>query len=194
MIHHLNGRLIEKSPTHAVIECGGVGYLVHISLYTFSKLPDSEACRVFTHLAIREDAHTLYGFIDETERSLFRKLISVSGVGASTGRMILSSMSPGEVSEAIVNGDVKLIQSIKGIGAKTAQRIIVDLQDKISKGDESFEKVDVAGNTAKQEALSALSSLGFDKTKAQKTLEKVIKTDGSALSVEDLIKRALKLM
>jgi holliday junction DNA helicase RuvA len=194
MIHHLNGRLIEKSPTHAVIECGGVGYLVHISLYTFSKLPDAEACKVFTHLAIREDAHTLYGFIDENERALFRKLISVSGVGASTGRMILSSMSPGEVSEAILNGDVKLIQSIKGIGAKTAQRIIVDLQDKISKGEDSFEKVDVAGNTSKQEALSALSSLGFDKTKAQKTLEKVIKTDGTNQSVEELIKRALKLM
>jgi holliday junction DNA helicase RuvA len=180
--------LIEKSPTHAVIECGGVGYLVHISLYTFSKLPDAEACKVFTHLAIREDAHTLYGFIDENERALFRKLISVSGVGASTGRMILSSMSPGEVSEAILNGD------IKGIGAKTAQRIIVDLQDKISKGEDSFEKVDVAGNTSKQEALSALSSLGFDKTKAQKTLEKVIKTDGTNQSVEELIKRALKLM
>lgn len=194
MIHHLNGRLIEKSPTHAVIECGGVGYFVNISLHTFSALGDEENVRLLTHLVVREDAHTLYGFHQEDERTVFLKLISVSGVGASTGRMIISSMSPDEVKTAILGGDVKAIQSVKGIGAKTAQRIIVDLQDKIGEVSGGTEIIPLGGNTAKLEALSALSSLGFDKTKANKTLETILKQHGSDQSVEALIKMALKLM
>ncbi len=194
MIHHLNGRLIEKSPTHAVIECGGVGYFVNISLHTFSALGEDENVRLLTHLVVREDAHTLFGFHQEDERTVFLKLISVSGVGASTGRMIMSSMSPDEVKTAILGGDVKAIQSVKGIGAKTAQRIIVDLQDKIGEVAGGTEIIPLGGNTAKLEALSALSSLGFDKTKANKTLETILKQHGSDQSVEALIKMALKLM
>jgi Holliday junction DNA helicase RuvA len=194
MIHHLNGRLIEKSPTHAVIECGGVGYFVNISLHTFSALGEEENVRLLTHLVVREDAQTLYGFHQEEERTVFLKLISVSGVGASTGRMIISSMSPDEVKTAILGGDVKAIQSVKGIGAKTAQRIIVDLQDKIGEVSGGTEIIPLGGNTAKLEALSALSSLGFDKTKANKTLETILKQHGSDQSVEALIKMALKLM
>ena len=133
MIHHLSGRLIEKSPTHAIVECGGVGYFLHISLHTFSQIPDRENCTLFAHQVIRDDAHMLFGFYDKEEREVFLQLISVSGVGATTGRMILSSLSPTEVQHAIMDGDVGLIQKIKGIGAKTAQRIIVDLQDKIGK-------------------------------------------------------------
>lgn len=194
MIHHLNGRLIEKSPTHAVIECAGVGYFVNISLHTYSALGDDENVRLLTHLVVREDAHTLYGFHQEDERAVFLKLISVSGVGASTGRMIISSMSPDEVKTAILSGDVKAIQNVKGIGAKTAQRIIVDLQDKIGEVSGGGEIISLGGNTAKLEALSALSSLGFDNTKANKTLESILKQHGTDLSVEALIKMALKLM
>lgn len=194
MIHHLNGRLIEKSPTHAVIECAGVGYFVNISLHTYSALGDKENVRLLTHLVVREDAHTLYGFHQDDERSVFLKLISVSGVGASTGRMIISSMSPDEVKTAILSGDVKAIQNVKGIGAKTAQRIIVDLQDKIGEVNSGGEIISLGGNTAKLEALSALSSLGFDNTKANKTLESILKQHGTDLPVETLIKMALKLM
>ncbi|MCB0760283.1 MAG: Holliday junction branch migration protein RuvA [Flavobacteriales bacterium] len=193
MIHHLRGRLIEKSPTHAVIECGGVGYFVHISLHTFSRLPDDESCMIYTHQVIREDAHQLFGFADDDERKVFIQLTSVSGVGAATGRMILSSLSPDEVRHAILAQDVSTIQAVKGIGAKTAQRIIVDLHDKIQKGDEvSFEKITVGGNSTKSEALSALSSLGFDKAKADKTLDKILMQEGEGIALEELIKRALK--
>lgn len=193
MINHLQGRLVEKSPTHAVIDCNGVGYLLHISLHTFGRLGDDESCKLFTHMVIREDAHNLFGFADEDERDVFRKLISVSGVGATTGRMILSSLSPMEVKEAIFNQEVALIQAVKGIGAKTAQRIIVDLQDKIFKGDAAdFEKVKIGGNTLKTEALSALSSLGFDKKKADKTLDKLLTQEGDNIELEQLIKLALK--
>ncbi len=193
MIHHLRGKMIEKSPTHAVIECGGVGYYVHISLHTFSKLPDDELCMLFTHQVIREDAHMLFGFATEEEKSIFIKLISVSGVGATTGRMIMSSLSPDEVKQAIYSQDVATIQGIKGIGAKTAQRIIVDLHDKVLKDDaSSFEKIAVGGNRNKSEALSALSSLGFDKVKSEKTLEKILMQEGNDIALEELIKRALK--
>ena len=193
MINHLQGRLVEKSPTHAVIDCGGVGYLLHISLHTFGRLGSEENCRLYTHMVIREDAHNLFGFADEDERDVFRKLISVSGVGATTGRMILSSLSPMEVKEAIFNQEVGLIQAVKGIGAKTAQRIIVDLQDKMFKGDSAgLEKVKMGGNTLKPEALSALSSLGFDKKKAEKTLDKLLTQEGDNIGLEQLIKLALK--
>ncbi len=193
MINHLSGKLIEKSPTHAIVECNGVGYKLHISVHTFSSLPDKENCKIFTHLAIREDAHTLYGFYSEEERTVFRKLISVSGVGANTGRMIMSSLSPDEVKHAILNGDSATIKRVKGIGAKTAQRIIIDLQDKIGKIDSGdFEKIQVASNTVKTEALSALFTLGFDKTKANKTLDKILMQEGNNIAVEELIKLALK--
>ena len=193
MINHLHGRLVEKSPTHAIIDCGGVGYLLHISLHTFSQLGSEENCRLYTHMVIREDSHNLFGFADEDERDVFRKLISVSGVGATTGRMILSSLSPMEVKEAIFNQEVGLIQAVKGIGAKTAQRIIVDLQDKMFKGDSvDLEKVKMGGNTLKLEALSALSSLGFDKKKAEKTLDKLLTQESDNIGLEQLIKLALK--
>ena len=194
MIHHLRGRLVEKSPTHAVIECSGVGYFLNISLQTFSALPDDENVLIHTHLVVREDAQILFGFHDVEERSTFLKLISVSGVGASTGRMILSSLTPEELKMAILSNDVNLIKSIKGIGAKTAQRIIVDLQDKIGDLDPGAEKIQTSGNTVKTEALTALSSLGFDNTKTNKTLEAIMKKQDQPLSVEELIKEALKMM
>ncbi|NQX91439.1 MAG: Holliday junction branch migration protein RuvA [Flavobacteriales bacterium] len=193
MIHHLNGRLVEKSPTHAVIECGGVGYYVHISLNTFSKLGDDENVRLHTHMVVREDAQMLFGFMEPSERTIFLKLISVSGVGASTGRMILSSLSPAEIQAAIQGGDVNTIKSVKGIGAKTAQRIIVDLQDKIGDLAVEGEKITSVGNTIKIEALTALSSLGFDNSKTNKTLEAIL-SKTPTISVEDLIKEALKMM
>lgn len=192
MIEYLNGKLVEKSLTHAVIECAGVGYFLHISIYTSTKIGDTENCKLFVHELIREDTHELYGFIDQDERTVFRKLISVSGVGAGTGRMILSSMSPHEIRTAIFQENVNLIKGIKGIGAKTAQRIIVDLRDKISIESAEGEKILAGGNTTKQDALTALSSLGFDKFKAEKALDKIISTEGDAISVESLLKHALK--
>lgn len=191
MIHHINGRLIEKSPTHCIIECNGVGYFLHVSLYTASRVQD-ENCKLLVHEVIREDAHELFGFIDAGEREAFRKLLSVSGVGASTARMILSSLEPNELVGVILSKDVDTFKNIKGIGAKTAQRIIVDLHDKFSGDDSIAEKVVSGGNSVKIEALSALSSLGFDKTKASKTLDIILKTEGTAISVEELIKKALK--
>lgn len=193
MINHLKGRLVEKSPTHAVIECAGVGYFLNISLYTFSNLPESENCKLFTHLVVREDAHTLYGFIDEKERLVYRKLISVSGIGSSTGRMILSTFSPDEVVDFIQNGNVSAIKSVKGIGAKTAQRLIIDLQDKIGRSDAStLEKVTFGNNTFKNDALTALASLGIDKNKADKIIDKILKSEGQDIELEQLIKLALK--
>jgi Holliday junction DNA helicase RuvA len=192
MINHIEGRLVEKTPTYAVIDCGGVGYLLNISLNTFSKIGSSEKCRLYAHLAIREDAHTLYGFADNEERNLFRHLISVSGVGASTARMILSSLSPPEVHQAILGGNVSALKSIKGIGEKSAQRIIVDLKGKLGKEEMPMEFFTASSNTAKEEALSALVMLGFARNVADKALEKAIKTEGSDASVEQLIKQALK--
>ncbi|MDP4952494.1 MAG: Holliday junction branch migration protein RuvA [Flavobacteriales bacterium] len=192
MIFHLRVRSTDRSLSHVVIECGGVGYVVHVSLNTTSRLSSDEAGMILIHEVIREDAHELYGFADEGERQMFRKLISVSGVGANTARMILSSLSASELVAAILSGDVSALQNVKGIGAKTAQRIIVDLHDKFSGDSDITEKIYVGGNTAIGEALSALSSLGFDKTKAQKTLDSIVKTEGTDISVEDLIKKALK--
>lgn len=192
MINHIEGKLVEKTPTYAVIDCGGVGYLLNISLNTFSKIGSSEKCKLFAHLAIREDAHTLYGFADIEERNLFRHLISVSGVGASTARMILSSLSPNEVTGAIMTGNVGALKSIKGIGEKSAQRIIVDLKGKLGKEDMPAEFFVTSNNTARDEALSALVMLGFAKNVAERALDKVIKIEGSGASVEHMIKQALK--
>tara|TARA_B100000929_G_scaffold285197_1_gene268466 strand:+ start:367 stop:948 length:582 start_codon:yes stop_codon:yes gene_type:complete len=191
MIHHLKGQLIEKTPTYVVIDCNGIGYYVNISLHTFSLISDSEAINLYTHLQVKEDAHTLYGFAEKSEREIFRLLISVSGIGTSTARTMLSSLQPGEVTEAIAKGDVPTIQGIKGIGAKTAQRVILDLKDKVLKvlgDDELFVS---QNNTNKEEALSALEILGYNRRQAGKVVEKILKDDPES-TVESIIKLALK--
>ncbi|KAF2520005.1 Holliday junction branch migration protein RuvA [Flavobacterium salilacus subsp. salilacus] len=191
MIAHLQGRLVEKLPTEVIIECNGVGYQVNISLHTFSMLPDSENIKLFTFLQVKEDAHTLFGFVEKAERELFKLLLSVSGVGASTARTMLSSLDPKQIINAIGSGDVVTIQSIKGIGTKTAQRVILDLKDKVLKLYD-LEEVSVAGyNTNKDEALSALEVLGFNKKLAEKAVERIVKETPDA-NVETIIKQALK--
>jgi Holliday junction DNA helicase RuvA len=191
MITQIRGRLVEKNPTEVVIDCNGVGYLLHISLNTFSSLPNDEAVVLYTHLSIREDAHTLFGFISKTEREIFKFLISVSGVGPSIARTMLSSMTSEEIQQAIATENVALIQSVKGIGAKTAQRVIVDLKDKILKTFNIDEVSSITSNTNKDEALSALEVLGFNKKQSDKVVSKVLKENPEA-SVENLIKLALK--
>ena len=191
MIAHLEGRMVEKTPTEVVIDCHGVGYHVNISLHTFSLLPDSENIKLFTFLQIKEDAHTLFGFVEKAERELFKLLLSVSGVGASTARTMLSSLEPREIIQSIGLGNVVTIQSIKGIGSKTAQRIILDLKDKVLKLYD-LDEVSVSGyNTNRDEALSALEVLGFNKKLAEKAIEKIVK-ENPAASVEAIIKQALK--
>lgn len=191
MITHLKGRLVEKTPTHVVIECNGVGYQVHISLHTFSLIPESESVKLFTYLLIREDSHTLYGFYEPSEREIFKMLLSVSGVGASTARTMLSSLSPAQVQDAIALNNVAVIQSVKGIGAKTAQRVILDLKDKILKVYAMDDVSAVSSNTNKEEALSALETLGFSRKQTEKVCQKIIHQDPDA-SVESIIKLALK--
>ena len=191
MIAQIKGKLVDKTPTYVVIDCGGVGYEVKISLNTFSQLGESEICLLFTHFVVREDAQLLYGFKETSERELFRLLISVSGVGSSTAMMILSSLSPSETKEAILNSDVNTLKSVKGIGAKSAERIIIDLRDKIAKVDSGSTISLPSNNTVKDEALSALVMLGFVKKTAEKTLDKIVK-EKDDFTVEELIKRALK--
>lgn len=191
MITHIRGKLIEKNPTNAIIEANGVGYWLNISLNTYSQIPDQESIFLYTHLAVKEDSHTLYGFISKIEREIFRLLISVSGVGPSIARTMLSSMTTDEIQRAIASGNVGVIQSVKGIGAKTAQRVLVDLRDKIS-NTFAIDEVSVnESNTNKNEALSALEVLGFNKKQSEKVLDKVLIEDSLA-SVEVLIKKALK--
>ncbi len=161
MIAHIRGKLVEKNPDHVVIECNGLGYHIHISLQTFSNIPDQENLKLYTHLVIREDAHILYGFYNKTEREIFKMLISVSGVGPSIAITMLSSMDTVKFSRLLASEDVDKIQSVKGIGLKTAQRVIVDLKDKILKSYEISEDLPVSNNTIKIEALSALEVLGF---------------------------------
>jgi holliday junction DNA helicase RuvA len=191
MITHLKGKLIEKYPNHAVIECNGLGYILTISLHTFSSIPDQENIKLFTHLTIREDAHILYGFTDKIEREIFKLLISVSGVGPSTAITMLSSMNSKEIQQAIGSEDVEKIRSVKGIGIKTAQRVIVDLKDKILKTYEISEDLSVSNNTIKNEALSALEILGFSRKKIDKAIQ-VILQDSPDIKLEELIKKALK--
>jgi len=191
MITHLKGRLVEKTPTHVVIECNGVGYEVNISLHTFSLIPESESVKLFTYLLVKEDSHTLYGFYEPSEREIFKLLISVSGVGASTARTMLSSLSPAQVQDAIATNNVAVIQSVKGIGAKTAQRVILDLKDKILKVYAMDDVSAVSSNTNKEEALSALETLGFSRKQTEKVCQKIILDDPNA-SVESIIKLALK--
>lgn len=194
MITHLQGQLVEKTPTYVVIDCNGVGYMIHISLNTYSKISEEKQLRLYTYLQIKEDAHTLFGFYEKTEREVFSLLLSVSGVGASTARIMLSSLSPSQLQSAIINGDAKTIQSIKGIGAKTAQRIILDLREKMIKlgGVEEISNNDT--NINKQEALSALEVLGYPQKIAENVVQKIISKANDNLSVEEIIKQALKLL
>ena len=191
MITQIKGKLVEKNPTYAVVDCNGVGYLLHISLHTYSSLPDDENVLLYTHLSVREDAHTLYGFFTKVEREIFRLLTSVSGVGPSIARTMLSSMTSEEIQQAIASEDVKTIQSVKGIGAKTAQRVIVDLKDKVLKIFDLDEVSIAQNNTSKEEALSALEVLGFARKQADKVIGNILKETPDA-SVETLIKQALK--
>jgi Holliday junction DNA helicase RuvA len=189
MISRLNGRLIEKNPTDLLIECAGVGYEVKISLNTYSVLPNQEAIILYTKQIIREDAHMLYGFASKDEREMFTHLISVSGIGPNTAIIMLSSMTPDEIAQAIVSEDVARIQKVKGIGTKTAQRVIIDLKGKVAKMELGTENIFSSNNRNRFDALNALVSLGFDKKSAEKVLDK---TDTGTQTVEELIKEALR--
>ncbi|MGY0393506.1 Holliday junction branch migration protein RuvA [Bizionia sp. KMM 8389] len=191
MITHIQGKLVEKKPTGVVIDCNGVGYHLNISLHTFSQIPDNENLKLYTHLQVKEDSHTLFGFSSLAEREIFRMLLSVSGIGASTARTMLSSLTPVQVREGIAVGDVALIQSIKGIGAKTAQRVILDLKDKVLKVYDIDENSTAQSNTNKDEALSALEVLGYTKKQAERVVDKFLKQEPQA-DVETIIKQALK--
>jgi len=191
MITHIKGKLIEKNPTYVIVECNGVGYWLNISLTTSSQITDDESVFLYTHLLVKEDSHTLFGFKTKTERAIFRLLISVSGVGPSIARTMLSSMTTEEIQQAIGTGNVAVIQSVKGIGAKTAQRVIIDLKDKILKSYTIDEDSLNQNNTTKEEALSALEVLGFTNKQSEKVLDKILMEDTS-VSVEILIKKALK--
>ncbi|MCI0920813.1 Holliday junction branch migration protein RuvA [Sphingobacterium rhinopitheci] len=192
MYDYFNGKLVFKAPTHVILEVGGIGYYLHISLTTYSLIKDQENCKLFISFQVREDAHTLYGFATEGERHLFNHLISVSGIGPNTGRMMLSSATPEEIQSAIVNGQVAMIQKIKGIGPKTAQRVILELQDKLKKqGDNALIPLPLAKQSVPDEALSALVMLGFGKAQVEKVLTTLVQAN-EGLSVEDLIKQALK--
>lgn len=191
MITHLNGRMIEKSPTNVIVECGGIGYDVKISLNTFSSLGNDENIKIYTQFVVREDAQILYGFAEPEEREMFNYLTSVSGIGPSTAILMLSGLTPGEIAVAITSEDVATIKGVKGIGAKTAQRVIVDLKDKMLKFEVSDENIGFSNNTLRFDALTALVSLGFDKKQAEKALAKVMKDQET---VELLIKDALKVL
>ncbi len=194
MIAYIEGPILEKTPTYLVINCSGIGYLVYISLGTFTKITNSNLCKLHTHLIVREDAHLLYGFAEKSEKELFLQLISVSGVGASTAMLILSSLSASEIKNAIISKDVNLLKSIKGIGTKSAERIIIDLRDKLLKGDHfSPQIINTLNNTSKEEALSALVMLGFSKIQTEKIVNQIIANTPDA-SVEDIIKKALKAL
>jgi len=193
MYEFISGKLTGKNPTFVVIENHGIGYLINISLNTFSKIKDKSEVKLFVHFHVREDAQVFYGFADETERELFRFLLTVSGVGANTARLILSSLSNEELYDAIVYGRTAVLQGVKGIGGKTAQRIIIDLKDKLIKAGIELEKVDASHNTLKDEALSGLLILGFNKSSAEKALQRILK-QGTTNNVEDLIKEALKIL
>jgi len=194
MIHYVRGKLIEKSPVHAVVDCNGMAYYLHISLGTFGKLGDAENVTMYTHFSINSNDFSthLYGFADDAERDVFRKLISVSGVGPNTARMVLSGLSTDEVKQMILMRDVAGFKRIKGIGEKTAERIIIDLHDKVAKtGEILTEKIGVPHNIQKQEALAALTLLGLDRTKTEKLIDKIVVMQ-PGIALEDLIKQVLK--
>lgn len=191
MIAHIHGRLVEKAPTHVIIDCAGVGYFIHISLNTSSKLKAEENCKLFTELIVREDAQLLYGFMEMAEKRLFQLLISVSGVGPATALLVLSSADPIEIEQAIISGNAAWFKGVKGIGPKSAQRIIIDLRDKVAKENIQADFSSTVNNTLKDEALSALVNLGFNKNKAEKVIVKILK-ENSNFQLEDVLKAALK--
>ncbi|QJP33524.1 Holliday junction branch migration protein RuvA [Nonlabens sp. Ci31] len=191
MIAQLQGKLVEKNMTDVVIDCAGVGYLVEISLHTYSLIPEGEAVKLFTYQLVREDAHRLFGFAEKTEREVFKLLLSVSGIGANTARTMLSSLDPNQIAQAIASGDVRTIQSVKGIGAKGAQRVILDLKDKILQVLDNPQLTMVSSNTGREEALSALETLGYMRKQAQKVVDTILSTQPDA-TTEQLIKQALK--
>ena len=189
MITQIKGRLVEKSPTELVVDCNGVGYSINISLNTYSQLNDEENIKLFTHLIVKEDSHTLYGFSTKSERELFKLLISVSGVGASTARTMLSSLTPVEIISSINNEDVNSVQSIKGIGSKTAQRIILELKDKVLSLESDDTQIQMISKDA-DEAITALEVLGYSRKQTSKIVNQ-IKTENHGITVESLIKKAL---
>jgi Holliday junction DNA helicase RuvA len=191
MIAYIKGKLIEKNPTYAIIETGGLGYFVHISLHTYSQISDQESIKLFTHFHVREDAQSLYGFSTQMEREIFRLLISVSGVGTATARVMLSSMSPEEIQQAIASDNANLLKTVKGIGAKTAQRIIIDLRDKILKTYDIDTISTSVDNTAREESLSALDVLGFSRKQTQRIIDNILRENPN-FGLEELIKQALK--
>ena len=193
MIDYIKGEIIELSPAHAVLEAGGIGYHINIALSTYSELNGKNNTKLYVYEAIREDAHVLFGFLTKEERSLFLLLISVSGVGANTARMILSSIMANELQNAIITGNVSILKSIKGIGAKTAERIIVDLKDKVSKVEFSAQGTPTANTAISEEAVAALVMLGFTQAMAQKAVKKVMETDPQQ-KIEQIVKQALKLL
>ncbi len=193
MIEYICGKIAELTPTFVIIDNHGIGYELNISLNTFSELEQNSEVKILIHEVIREDAHMLFGFATANERALFRELIGVSGVGANTARMILSSIPPAELEQTISSGDDKRLKSVKGVGAKTAQRIIVDLRDKIKVSDSAlFTQVPISSR-AYEEALQALLMLGFTKPLSEKALKKLF-SDSPAITVEDAVKRALKML
>ncbi len=193
MYEFIKGHIIESGPAHCIVETNGMGYFIHISLNTYTQLQNQKEVQLFLHEQIREDAFNLFGFYDTAERSLFVHLISVNGIGANTARMMLSSLSPSEIQEAIVSGNVNVLKGIKGIGAKTAQRVIVDLTDKLGKEPIDQKIFTETNNTIKEESLSALVMLGFVKGNAQKVVDKILQSAPNA-KVEDVIKQALKML
>lgn len=194
MYNHIKGKITEIAPTHIVVEAQGVGYFLHISLNTFTSIKDiKDECKILVHLVVREDVMILFGFFDENERHLFRHLISVSGIGPNTARVILSSIQAIDIINAIVQKNTSLLQSIKGIGGKTAQRIVVELHDKLSKENIISEFSTNIHNTSRQEALSALIVLGFSKINVEKVLDKLL-TEETEISAEELIRKALKVL
>ncbi len=193
MFEYIKGKIDQLSPTNVILENGDIGYLIHISINTFTQLneaKEAKEAKLFIHQIIREDAHLFYGFFSWEERNIFRLLISVSGIGANTARMILSALSPNETIEAITTGNVVVLKGIKGIGAKTAQRVIVDLRDKVGKTTEKSEIFDISSNRIKEESLSALATLGFTKSSVTKIVEGII-SKNPEISVEELLREAL---
>lgn len=198
MYSYFEGKLIEKTPTYAVVDCNGIGYLLNITLNTYTGIKNQEACKLYSHLVVREDALTLYGFLTLQELDLFRKLISVSGVGPATARIVLSSVTSDELVQAITKGNVSLLKSIKGIGEKTAQRIIVDLKDKllalVSNECLTKEFLVTPYNTKRNQSLTALLMLGFNKNSIEKTLDKILSNSDDSISVEEIIKKSLQIL
>jgi len=193
MFEYFKAKITELTPTYIVLDVNGIGYHINISLYSYSKLQGLTSCQLYLHQIIREDAHLLFGFIDIEEREIFRQLISVSGVGVNTARMILSSLSPDELIAAIAGGRVDLLKGVKGIGVKSAERIIVDLKDKIGKTSDISQLFKSIDNTIKKESLSALETLGFSRKQSEKIIDKLL-SENKSLTIEDLIKQALKLL